>query len=109
METHSGCDVNGGTEHRTLDVDWLISCTSGKSTLQPPWEEDNGLTVICETTQSFGRHALMRATQIPSSACDNSELKVSIVVPPLQSRRGQGGETCIKSYMFMCVSWRDLL
>lgn len=45
METHSGCYVNGSTEHRTLDVDWLINCTSGKTTLQPPWDEDNGFAV----------------------------------------------------------------
>lgn len=60
METHSGCDVNGGTEHRnrTLDVDWLINGTSGKTTLQPPWEEDNGLAVVCVTAVRVGPYGV---------------------------------------------------
>ena len=52
-------------KHRTLDVDWLINYTSGKTTLQPPWDEDNGLAVICVKAQRFGRHAFMKAAQIP--------------------------------------------
>lgn len=37
-------------KHKTLDVDWLINCPSGKRTLQPPWDEDNGSAVICDGT-----------------------------------------------------------
>jgi len=65
METHSGCHINGSTEtqkHRTLDVDWLINCTSGKTTLQPPWDEDNGFAVVCDSTKvrlTRHRHPLL--------------------------------------------------
>lgn len=36
-------------KHSTLDVDWLITFTSGKTTVHSPWDEDNGSTIICVT------------------------------------------------------------
>lgn len=59
------------TAHRTLDVDWLINCTSGKTTLQPPWDKDNGLAVICVTAQRFGQHAFMKAADTIRYTCGN--------------------------------------
>lgn len=50
-------------KHKTLDVDWLINCRSGKPTQQRPWDEDNGSAVICVTAQRFGQHGLKKATQ----------------------------------------------
>ena len=50
-------------KHRTLDVDWLISCTSGKTTAQPPWDDDNGFAVICVTALRFGQHGFKKAEQ----------------------------------------------
>lgn len=50
----SGCNINGGAEHRTLDVDWLIICTSGKTTPRSPWDEDNGSTDNCLTAPWVG-------------------------------------------------------
>lgn len=54
-------------KHRTLDVDWLINGTSGKTTLQPPWDEDNGFAVICVTALKFGGQCFLKAARIPFS------------------------------------------
>lgn len=54
----------GTQKHRTLDVDWLINCTSGKTTQQPPWDEDNGSAVNCVTALRFGRQGFLEAAQI---------------------------------------------
>lgn len=51
-------------KHKTLDVDWLINCRSGKTTQQRPWDEDNGSAVICVTALRFGRHGSKKAAQI---------------------------------------------
>lgn len=56
-ETRSGCNVNGGAAHRntgTLDADWLIIGTSGKTALRSPWDEDNGSTDNCSTAPWVG-------------------------------------------------------
>lgn len=48
-------------KHRTLHVDWLINYRSGKTTLQPPWDEDNGSTIICVRALKFERYGLLKA------------------------------------------------
>lgn len=46
-----GCDVKRRRRTRktqkTLDVDWLVSRTSGETPLRSPWDEHNGSAAIC--------------------------------------------------------------